>query len=90
MENGADSNALTVDNERPIDLVDQNNFPLISLLLSNMNLNQTENEDSSSLIEENIDGSMTKTTMSTSNNNNDNSGQTRGKNEGPNCKASAS
>jgi hypothetical protein len=40
LEHGADVNALTADNERPLDLIDQANFPLISLLLNYMKLNE--------------------------------------------------
>jgi hypothetical protein len=40
LENGADVNALTADNERPLDLIDQSNFPLISLLLNYMKLSE--------------------------------------------------
>ena len=45
--NGAKSNALTAENERPIDLVDQNNFSLISLFLNFMTKSSCEiNEES--------------------------------------------
>lgn len=44
LDNGADANLLTADNERPIDLVDQEDFPLISLLLNYMNL-KNDDED---------------------------------------------
>ncbi|RNA02749.1 eukaryotic translation initiation factor 4 gamma 3 [Brachionus plicatilis] len=47
LENGADANFMTAENERAIDLVDQDDFPLISLLLKYMNatiLNDDQNE----------------------------------------------
>lgn len=45
LENGADAGVLTADKERPIDLVDQDDFPLISLLLNHMNLSSLDIED---------------------------------------------
>lgn len=43
IKNGADVDALTIENERPIDLADQDEFPIISLLLNHMKINDEEN-----------------------------------------------
>jgi len=37
-------NALTADNERPLDLIDQSNFPLISLLLNYMKMSEKKHK----------------------------------------------
>lgn len=75
LENGADPNVLTAENERPIDLVDQDNFPLISLLLNYMRLNDSsDNGNNDNDIEndnENLNGNQMD--IDTNNNNiNDN------------------
>ncbi|CAF0751494.1 unnamed protein product [Brachionus calyciflorus] len=57
LENGADVNCLTAENERPIDLVDQDDFPLISLLLNYMNLNSSSNDSTNSSDENEPDNS---------------------------------
>jgi hypothetical protein len=46
LANGADPNALTSENERPIDLVDENDLPLISMFLNNMHLNNSNSSNS--------------------------------------------
>ena len=43
--NGADPMALTSENERPIDLADQTDFPTISLLLNHMKSSGEDCED---------------------------------------------
>lgn len=49
IKNGADVDALTIENERPIDLADQDEFPIISLLLNHMKINdETYDEDDES------------------------------------------
>ena len=45
LKNGADPEALTTENERPIDLAQQDDFPIISLLLNHMKRGDDDDSD---------------------------------------------